>query len=31
MWVTGEPLGPSGGHTDGRKSRDLEEHGTNVE
>lgn len=31
MWVAGEPLGPSGGHTDGRKSRDLEEHGTNVE
>jgi imidazolonepropionase-like amidohydrolase len=31
MWVAGETLGPTGGHSDGRKSGDLEEHGMNAE
>ena len=29
MWVAGDPLGPTGGHSDGRRSRDLDEDGTN--
>ena len=31
MWVAGETLGPTAGHSDGRKSSDLDEHGTNAE
>jgi imidazolonepropionase-like amidohydrolase len=31
MWVAGDPLGPTGGHTDGRTSRDLDERGMNDE
>jgi imidazolonepropionase-like amidohydrolase len=31
MWVAGETLGPTGGHSDRRESRDLEEHGMNAE
>jgi imidazolonepropionase-like amidohydrolase len=29
MWVAGIPLGPTGGHSDGRSSRDLEADGMN--
>jgi len=29
MWVAGVPLGPTGGHSDGRSSRDLEADGMN--
>ncbi|HKU14949.1 MAG TPA: amidohydrolase family protein [Steroidobacteraceae bacterium] len=31
MWVAGETLGPTAGHSDGRKSGDLTEHGSNAE
>jgi imidazolonepropionase-like amidohydrolase len=31
MWVAGETLGPTGGHSDGRRSADLEESGMNAE
>jgi imidazolonepropionase-like amidohydrolase len=31
MWVAGDPLGPTGGHTDERTSRNLDEDGMNSE